>query len=47
MMSGYGRLIYAQGDFYEGFFKEGMADGNGVYQHYMSSRYEGHFKTDY
>ena len=46
MASGYGRLVHAEGDVYEGTWHEDKANGFGVYTHYNGSRYEGQWLND-
>lgn len=41
MITGHGRIIYVDGDAYEGFWMNGNARGFGIYYHYDGARYEG------
>jgi hypothetical protein len=41
-----GRLIHADGDVYNGEFKNDMANGYGEYTHINGSKYKGEFKDD-
>ena len=41
MANGYGRLVHAEGDVYEGEWLDDKANGHGVYTHFNGSRYEG------
>ena len=43
MANGYGRLVYREGDVYEGKWTEDKANGFGVYTHLNGLRYEGHW----
>jgi len=45
-MSGFGRKIFANGEFYEGQFARGMANGRGTYKDLNGGRYEGEWKDD-
>ena len=46
MANGYGRLVHAEGDVYEGEWTEDKANGFGVYTHFNGSRYEGQWYGD-
>jgi hypothetical protein len=41
-----GRLIHADGDIYEGEWKDDKAHGFGVYQHSDGAKYEGQWAMD-
>jgi len=40
-VSGYGRLIHSNGDYYIGEFKKDQANGHGTYTHLSGTIYEG------
>lgn len=44
--NGRGRLIHADGDVYEGDWKDDKAHGKGVYTHVDGSKYEGEWYED-
>ena len=46
MAEGFGRLVHAEGDIYEGTWKADKANGYGVYTNYGGSRYEGRWVDD-
>jgi hypothetical protein len=46
MANGYGRLVHAEGDVYEGEWEDDKANGFGVYTHFNGSRYEGQWYQD-
>lgn len=46
MACGFGRLIHADGDVYEGEWKDDKANGHGIYTHAEGSRYEGQWLDD-
>jgi len=46
MANGYGRLIHADGDMYEGEWKDDKAQGVGVYIHADGAKYEGEWFED-
>ena len=46
MANGKGRLIYPDGDVYEGQMNNDKAHGKGVYNHSDGSRYEGDWIED-
>lgn len=46
MANGRGRLIHADGDVYEGEWKDDKAHGKGFYNHTDGARYEGEWYED-
>ena len=46
MANGYGRVIYADGDMYEGEWKDDKAQGKGIYIHADGAKYEGEWVED-
>lgn len=46
MANGKGRLIHADGDYYEGEWKDDKAHGQGVYNHIDGAKYEGEWLLD-
>ena len=47
MANGYGRVIYADGDMYEGEWKDDKAQGKGIYIHAETgAKYEGEWVED-
>lgn len=44
VLEGYGRIIYAKGDFYVGEVKNGTPDGQGIMYYRNGDRYEGEWK---
>jgi hypothetical protein len=43
---GFGRIVHADGDVYEGEWKDGMAHGPGKYYHADGTIYAGEWVTD-
>ncbi len=46
MANGKGRLIHADGDVYEGYWKNDKADGKGTYIHMDETKYVGDWLDD-
>lgn len=46
MANGKGRLIHADGDMYEGEWKDDKANGKGLYKHNNGASYEGGWMED-
>ena len=43
---GYGRMTWPNGDYYEGIFQQGRANGHGLFQLTNSIKYSGQFSND-
>ena len=46
MCNGKGRLIFPNGDIYEGNWKNNMMDGNGIYE-FHDSRFAGYYAGEW
>ena len=46
MANGQGKFWHADGDVYEGEWRDDQKHGFGVYNHMSGARYEGHWKND-
>ena len=45
-VAGYGRLIHADGDVYQGYWSNEQADGFGVYSHANGAIHRGFWRQD-